>query len=256
MPVVAKKSRSPKSRPLGTDTLSQRAYAELRRRILDGSYEPGRRLVRRTFAEELHISPIPIIEALYRLELDGLVENEPGVGARVMSWTPARLRNDQIVREALECQAARLCAVNASPAELDQLVLEAKALDRVMSAQDDSELEELEAHPDDAKYAMLGERFRRHMKFHLLIARLGGYSALRQQIELIWLRHATFSKWNPRDAFPGSRRRTAPADWHETLALTIATRDETLAEAKMREHVTFNQQRDIDLILRAQLRAE
>ena len=251
----AASSKRPKhARAPRAESLSQHAYNEIRCRILDGRFHPGERLVRRTLAEELDISPIPLTEALFRLEEDGLVESEPGVGSKVKEWTPAKLRNDQIIREALECQAARLCAVYATDDELAHLIDESKVLDRVMSAKNDEELEAIEKEPGEEKYSMLGDRFRIHMRFHMMIARLSGYSALRLQIEQVWLRHATFFKWNPREAFSGIKRESPPLDWHESLARTLAARDPDRAEAHMRRHVTFNQQRDIDLIIRAQLR--
>ena len=52
-------------------------------RILDGTYEPGQRLVELRIAEEFGVSQAPVREALRELEILRLVESEPFRGARV-----------------------------------------------------------------------------------------------------------------------------------------------------------------------------
>jgi DNA-binding GntR family transcriptional regulator len=59
------------------------AYRRIRQRILDGRYQPGHRLVLSTLARELDISPVPVREAIRRLEAEGFVSFERNVGARV-----------------------------------------------------------------------------------------------------------------------------------------------------------------------------
>jgi DNA-binding GntR family transcriptional regulator len=65
------------------------AYRRIRQRIIDGRYEQGHRLVLSALARELDISPVPVREAIRRLEAEGLVSFERNVGARV-----ATLRED------------------------------------------------------------------------------------------------------------------------------------------------------------------
>ena len=50
------------------------------------------------------------------LEVDGLVENRPLYGCRVRPLTSKMFYNDQVLREAIECQVARLCSENISDA--------------------------------------------------------------------------------------------------------------------------------------------
>jgi DNA-binding GntR family transcriptional regulator len=54
-------------------TKSEYAYAELRRRILDGRLRAGARLLLRPLADELGVSVMPIRDAIRLLERDGLV---------------------------------------------------------------------------------------------------------------------------------------------------------------------------------------
>ena len=96
--------------PAPFQTLSAKVYHTLRDEILSGALPPHTRLVRRTVSKRLGVSPMPVTEALLRLEQDGLVESEPMYGSRVKAWTLEAVQGDEVLREALECQAARLCA--------------------------------------------------------------------------------------------------------------------------------------------------
>jgi DNA-binding GntR family transcriptional regulator len=62
---------------------SERAYDWLRERITRHEYAPGHRLVLGPIAEALDMSPVPVREAIRRLEAEGLVTFERNVGARV-----------------------------------------------------------------------------------------------------------------------------------------------------------------------------
>jgi DNA-binding GntR family transcriptional regulator len=72
----------------------EQVYAVLRRRILDGTYPPGYRLVIDTIGQELNVSPMPVREAIRRLEAEHWVEYQRNAGARVAprdaeSWVEA-----------------------------------------------------------------------------------------------------------------------------------------------------------------------
>ena len=61
----------------------QRAYAVIRQRILDGVYQPGHRLVIDALATEFGVSPVPVREAIRRLEAEGRIVYRHNAGARV-----------------------------------------------------------------------------------------------------------------------------------------------------------------------------
>jgi DNA-binding GntR family transcriptional regulator len=72
----------------------EQVYAVLRRRILDGTYPPGYRLVIDTIGHELNVSPMPVREAIRRLEAEHWVAYQRHAGARVAprdaeSWAEA-----------------------------------------------------------------------------------------------------------------------------------------------------------------------
>ncbi|WP_148040421.1 GntR family transcriptional regulator [Brevibacillus fluminis] len=67
------------------DNKQQIAYDFIRRGIIDGTFSPGQRLVIDQLAKELSTSPIPVREAIHRLEAEGLVNIRPYSGAVVLS---------------------------------------------------------------------------------------------------------------------------------------------------------------------------
>lgn len=62
---------------------SEMIYHELRDRIIAGRYTPGYRLILSKVAEDFGVSPVPVREALRRLEAEGLIEFTRNVGAHV-----------------------------------------------------------------------------------------------------------------------------------------------------------------------------
>ncbi|MDT7752584.1 MAG: hypothetical protein QOD96_6246, partial [Pseudonocardiales bacterium] len=53
---------------------SQHAYEVIKSRIVDGSYSAGYRLVLDRLARELRVSPVPVREAVRRLEAEQFVQ--------------------------------------------------------------------------------------------------------------------------------------------------------------------------------------
>jgi len=89
-------------------SLAARAYEALLNRIELRRIRPGQLLNRRAVAAELDVSVAPVIEAMIRLETEGLLETLPRKGTRVRLIDSEGLRGQLIVREAIECEAARL----------------------------------------------------------------------------------------------------------------------------------------------------
>jgi DNA-binding GntR family transcriptional regulator len=101
--------------------LSDRAYHELRRLIVDGELEEGERLTERALAERLEISPTPIREALQRLEHEWLIERKGPRTVVVGGANRRRLRELRVIEAALRGAAARLACENATNEELELL---------------------------------------------------------------------------------------------------------------------------------------
>lgn len=71
--------------PVARASKAQRAYEVIKERIVDGTYGPGVRLVLDQLARDLEVSPVPIREAVRRLEAEGWVVFTHNVGAQVAS---------------------------------------------------------------------------------------------------------------------------------------------------------------------------
>lgn len=204
-------------------TLTQRVYETLRTDIVTGQFKPGDRLVRRALGKRLGVSPMPVTEALYMLQWDGLVESRALYGCRVRPLTIEDVRNDEVLREALECQAARLCSEHAADRDLKRLAADAKRLDRLMSGGD-----------SDSTIGM-----QLHLEFHVNVAELSGFIRLAEELRRVWSRLLMRLNW-----IKATRYKPVPCDWHQQLVRTLQRRDPLSAERKMREHVQFGSEDD------------
>lgn len=113
-------------------TLSARAFAALRHAILAGEIAPGTRLEVGRIAAELAMSPMPVREAVRRLEALGLVEHRPHRGARVTELSVDDLREVYTARLAIEARAVFAAATRFTDEDAEQA---AASLSRAVSAE-------------------------------------------------------------------------------------------------------------------------
>ena len=134
---------------LNRAVLSDQVKEILLKRILDGEYSPGDRLVEMHIAQEFEISQAPVREALRELEALGFVESEPYRGTRVRAVTKSELTEIYPVRAALEEVAARAAAVHLAgnveslEAELEAMLAAAEKGDLYEEVQHDVEFHRL-----------------------------------------------------------------------------------------------------------------
>lgn len=89
-------------------------YEELYRAIMDGTLKPGDRLVTEELASVLHVSRMPVREAIQRLQAEGLVDMIPYKGATVTMVTLEQLKQVFSIRAVLEGLASREAALLAT----------------------------------------------------------------------------------------------------------------------------------------------
>lgn len=94
----------------GHRTLAEKAFDTLHAAIITGRLQPGARLPIEELAQLLEMSPMPIREAVRRLDAAGLVENIPHRGARVTELSITDLGEVYEARLALEILAVRRAA--------------------------------------------------------------------------------------------------------------------------------------------------
>jgi DNA-binding GntR family transcriptional regulator len=103
-------SVSGSERPPDAASKHEIVYDAIRSRILDGSYGPGHRLVLDRIAREFDVSPVPVREAVRRLEAQGYVDFQRNVGARVATFDEAQFAETTEVLAVLEGAATALAA--------------------------------------------------------------------------------------------------------------------------------------------------
>jgi len=169
------------------------------------------------------MSFLPITEALKCLETEGLVESRPRIGTRVRVQTEQDVRDNNVIREALESQAARLCAQNINPDEKKKLLTSARHLD---------ELQKMCA-SEQENAQLLFSVHTYHLQFHMRIAELARCPGLRSAIEkeqvLIW-------NWLYDVA---AHQNAMPEGFHSALAEALCSGDPLVADSAMRAHVRY-----------------
>lgn len=98
---------------------SERVYRELRSRIVSGRYVAGFRIVLDQIARELEVSPVPVREAIRRLEAEKLVTFTRNVGAEVAAIDVGDYAETMQVLAYLEGAATSLAAPHLTAANLD-----------------------------------------------------------------------------------------------------------------------------------------
>ncbi len=203
------------------NNLSQKAYYLIRERILLGKIPLGAPLSRRGLARELGMSFLPISQAIERLEYEELVESRPRVGTRVTMPTTQDIREHYILREALECQAARLFAEKASSEERLELQKMARRVDKMLSQCGEN---------THAETILRTQTY--HMSFHMRIVECTGSVALSKAIEKT---HVLTLNW----LYDINAKLRLPGKWHGELMEALVRRDPEVAERAMRRHINF-----------------
>jgi DNA-binding GntR family transcriptional regulator len=199
----------------GFITAADKAYDIISKKILSGEFEPGCKLSRRKMAEVTGVSVIPVIEALNRLEGDGLVESKPQWGSFVINPTLEKIREIYVLREAIECQVARI-------------------LSQRINAEEEQVLRNIAVKLDSYEFRdkMIDDITDAHYEFHMKMAEFTGYNSLissLNRINLFWVLCKAIS--TRREKSP------TPKDWHMRVVDGIKTGDPDKAEAIMRIHV-------------------
>lgn len=211
-------------------TVAADVYHKLKEDIINGVHPPGTHLVRRTLAKKYGVSVIPVMEACFRLENDGLVENSPLVGTHVINLTAQGLRDERIFREAIECEAARQFAKMASPVDREQLAEIAAFLDEVQER----------LRPEDPKLMRMFQR--QHSEFHIMIARMSGARIIYEMMKKLWYRRLMMICDVNFELFPTG------GDWHGQLVKALSSGDPDEAERVMRAHAAYKHDRASDSI--------
>jgi DNA-binding GntR family transcriptional regulator len=205
-----------KTTPSSSTPRSDHTAALLRSRIIDGVLEPSALLAESAAARELGVSRVPVREALFALEREGLVEFSATGRAYVKDLSPHDFEELYVLRLALEPVAARLAAA-ALREDASQLEANIKATSKAPTLLVVTNLD---------------------LEFHEIILEATGnarllklWRSLRSELEL-WLGRLHRSKQLQTH---GTREETVST--HRDLLECFRTQSPAVCERKMREHV-------------------
>jgi DNA-binding GntR family transcriptional regulator len=105
----------------GRSLLKERAYTEIKQRILSGVLAPSTFLSERQMAGQLAMSKTPVRAALQRLEVEGLVTISPQQGIVVRNLSVHEIADLYEMRAALETYVARTLAGRLTPGQAEQV---------------------------------------------------------------------------------------------------------------------------------------
>lgn len=192
-----------------------RAYHDLKFRILEGRLPPGTSLLETEVASLLSLSRTPVREALIRLEEEGLVEVRPRHGITVKALSIEELEQIYQVFSTLEVKAAQLTArrglSEAEYAKLDGILVQ---MEKATGKKDIAHW----SHLDDA--------------FHSEIVALCGNPRLQGMLRQLW-----DQQYRARVAIVHLRPLPVQSDEeHRAILKAIHARDEAAATRLHQQH--------------------
>lgn len=202
----------------------------LRNQIFDGTLQPGDRIVESRLARELGISQTPVREALRELEQMGLVVSFPNRGASVRRIEPKDAEEMYTLRAHLEVLGVDLLIDHLTDDDLDVLDGFIAGMLDAAAANDPERLTELDT------------------SFHEYILTRSGNSLLLRTWQGI-----SPLNWTMLTVIRLKDRNLAElAERHTPIVEALRTRDKTLAEAAIRDHVLNLGERVVGELLKAE----
>ena len=205
----------------GRGLLKERAYAEIKRRILSSAFTTGGFLAERQLASQLGMSKTPIRAALERLELEGFVTISPQQGVVVRDLSVRDIADQYETRTALEGFVVRTLAGRLPPAQVERLRANLAAQEANRRAGD------------------IGRGIALDTEFHLLFFEfLGNQEMLRVMRRLREKIHRVIS-----EVFTLNPERMAGSyEEHCAIADAVLRGDGTLAARRIEDHLEVGKQ--------------
>jgi DNA-binding GntR family transcriptional regulator len=202
-------------------TLGERVYHEILRRVVDGRLPIGSRLDENELAATLNVSRTPVREAITKLIGNGLLVYQPYRGNSIRSFTAKEAYDLYEVRKLLEMQAVRLATAHTTPQSITGL--------RQAIAAVDASLRE----GDLVAYSLADQHF------HSELARRSRNKTLIETLEHLQGQIQLIRVIANRD--PSVLELTAME--RPTIVDAMAEGDADLAARLMEEHITLVQER-------------
>ena len=195
-------------------TDAERAYLQIKERIITVQMPPGSVIQEAQLIQELGLGRTPIREALKQLKSENLVVFAPRRGMFVSDVAITDLQQIYEVRVELESLCARLAAQRITPEQLGEL----KSL----------MAECRESDQDDKELVLSLDR-----RFHQLMAEAAGNKFLRSEVEKFY--NLSLRVWYL--AINSIQSQDVDVDAHFEIERAIEIRDADRSERRMREHI-------------------
>ena len=192
-----------------SSSTSDEAYQGIRQMLIRGEFRPGQRVSQSRLARQLGCSTVPIVEAMRRLESEGLLVKQPRKMAKVRELSAADIEGLYLLREGLEAITARLAAQRITDEQATELQRLSEAYEATWETESDADVAIHRYIAQCADCPLLSEELDRLM----LIERTAGGRS-----------HDTTNR-------PGS------AHIHRALVQAIVDRDADSAEYLMKKHI-------------------
>ena len=190
-------------------------FQYIKSQIIKGTYAPGDTILETKLADELGVSRTPVREAVWLLEVEGLVEITSKKGAVVLGISPKDVADIYAMRQLLEGLAARWATTNLTDLQIKELQKICDLSEFYVQKRNTEELANL----DD--------------KFHQLI-----YAASGSKILNLTLKHLhEFIQPARLHSITIEDRLSHSVTEHLVLLEAFQNRDETAAEAAMTHHI-------------------
>ncbi len=196
-------------------SLRHKVFQYIKSQIIKGTYAPGDTILETKLADELGVSRTPVREAVWLLEVEGLVEITSKKGAVVLGISPKDVADIYAMRQLLEGLAARWATTNLTDLQIKELQKICDLSEFYVQKRNTEELANL----DD--------------KFHQLI-----YAASGSKILNLTLKHLhEFIQPARLHSITIEDRLSHSVTEHLVLLEAFQNRDETAAEAAMTHHI-------------------
>lgn len=195
--------------------LTEEAYRKVKAMIFEQKLAPGQKLTYGDLSKKLEMSPTPVINALHRLEHEGMVVSAPFKGFYVKKIGLQEAWDLFGVREALETYAVEQMITVADPRDI--ALLEKK----------------LQKHAAYRPKTYDRKRFMLDAEFHLQLARTSRNEVLTQQLSMIFEHFYTRFRFDS----IALERLDSSVEEHRAVLDKIKRKDTNGARDAMRIHV-------------------
>lgn len=202
------------SEPLAKESRKEYALRVLRENIVKWELKPGSYVSEQKLAEELHLSRIPVREALKELSKSDIVEIYPQRGSKIAPINFELIQEAEFFRRVLDCAVTRLSCEMATEENFEWLRNHLKQQEYFWQNSAPDRLNEL-----DSEY---------HMYYYKICNKMRCYTKLQEMnIHFDRLRHISFLMQTD----------CKLVDDHRRIFEAVMARDPDLAEKRVIEHL-------------------